>query len=377
MGDDLFYRVSVDAGGVTTDISRDISSATVDQREDRPDQLTVELADTYKVLSHALQEGMDVEVELGTDEDHSIVFRGRIYRVAGIFPKDAVPTLRLQAYDGSMRMGLRKRNRTFTSMSLSDIVNSVASAHFDDVRVDVVGDPQFSRNGIRQNDETDLAFLRRLAEAYGCVAYVRAGDDGDTFNFIAQYNVMSADPEITLYYGRGDVPYRLLRFESSADVSGIELPRVLSGIDYDTGTPTSVSTADNLEVGDEGDPYFDENLTALRSADPVKAAQLELLVSAGPAVQLALRQELGRAVRRATPTFTTEAELATLAQNQFATSLRGMRATGGAVGVKELVARTSVGIADVGGRFSGSWYLSQVRHLLNREGFSTDFECRR
>jgi phage protein D len=377
VANDLYYRVSVDASGAAYDLSGDLSSFSVEQHEAQPDMLTVDLPDTYKVLSHALQEGMDVEAEIGTGDDHAVVFRGRIYKVDGAFPDSAVPTLQLKAYDGTMKMGLKKKSRPFADMALSDIVNTIAADYFTDINVDLVGDPQFDGNGIRQDDETDLAFLTRLAAAYGCVMYVRPGDSDDTFNFIAQYNVMSADPEVTFHYGRSDVEHRLLSFRSSADVSDIRIPRTLSGIDYKTGTTVDVTTANIFDVGDDDDPFFDENLTAFREANPIKAAQIEVLLGAAPAVQSALRLELGESTRDGIPTFVTDPEMATLAQNQFSVSLRGMRASGRAVGVKELFARTSTSVEDVGGRFSGRWYVSQVRHALTRDGFMTDFECRR
>ncbi len=152
---------------------------------------------------------------------------------------------------------------------------------------------------------------------------------------------------------------------------------MLSGIDFDTGQATSVTTAQALEVREDEDPFFDENLTAFRTDHPVKAAQLEVLIGAASATQAVLREELGTSTRRGVPTFTTEAELNTLAQNQFSTSLRGMRGSGSSPGIKEMFARSSVSIQDVGGRFSGTWYLSQVQHKLDREGYKTEFECRR
>ncbi|WP_437896317.1 phage late control D family protein [Sorangium sp. So ce124] len=378
MGADLFYRVSVDASGAGYDLSGDIVSLTVEQRDAQPDSMVVTLSDPYKVLSHAVQEGMDVEVELGTSDDHALVFAGRIYRVDGSFPENGVPTLRVQAYDRSMKMGLKRRNRPFTDMALSDIVRNVAGLHgFASVNVDVVGDPRFTGNGIRQQDKTDLDFLLELARTYGCVMYVRPGDSGDTLHFVSQYTVMMTEPSVTLHYGRAGAAHPLYSFQSSANVSDVELPRVLSGIDFDTGQATSVTTAQALEVREEEDPFFDENLTAFRTDHPVKAAQLEVLIGAASATQAVLREELGTSTRQGVPTFTTEAELNTLAQNQFSTSLRGMRGSGSSPGIKEMFARSSVSIQDVGGRFSGTWYLSQVRHKLDREGYKTEFECRR
>jgi uncharacterized protein len=374
---DLYYRVSVSASGVPYNLSDDLSSFTIEQKEGQPDSFAVDVNDPFKVFSHALREGMDVEVELGTDDDHAVVFRGRIYRVDGSFPTEQAPTLRLQAYDPSMRMGLRKRNRVWVDKALSEIVSTIASGYFTQTDVSLKGDPNFPGNGIRQQEETDLAFLRRLAVTYGCVLYVTAEDTSDTFHFITQHDAMTRDPAVTVYYGRSNVDYRLQSFEASVDASQIELARVLSGTVYDPGKPTELSTTKVEDVGKIDDPFFDENLAAFGADQPTKAAQLEKLLAAAGTSQSTLRDDLGASVREATPTFTTEAQQSVIAKIQFSTSLRGMRASGSTVGIRKLVAQTSIAIGDVGGRFSGTWFLSQVRHILDGQGYRTEFECRR
>jgi phage protein D len=375
---DLYYRVNVSAGGFQYDLSDDLSSLTIDQTEGQPDFLTVDLSDPWKVLSHAVQEGMDVEVELGTDDDHAVVFRGRIYKVEGSFPTEQTPTLRLLAYDPSMSMGLLERNRVWADMTLCEIIKKIAASYcFWRVDVRLKGDPRFRGNGIRQQDETDLAFLRRLAAIYGCILYVSTEDIGETFHFISQRHAMETAPVVTAYYGRSDVRDRLLSFEASADVSQIELPRVLSGIDYDTGQPTELASTSVEIVGTADDLFFDENLAAFRADQPVKAGLLDALLLAARASQADLRKDLGRARREATPTFTAEDQQSAIAENQFSTRVRGMRASGSAVGIRRLVAQTTIAIGDVGGRFSGTWFLSQVRHILDEQGYRTEFECRR
>jgi phage protein D len=378
MAKDLFYSITVDTDDADYDLSDDISALTVDQQEGRPDHLTVELNDPFKVFSHALQEGMGILVDLGTSDDHSVIFRGRIYRVDSSFPQDDVPTLRLEAYDKSMKMGLQKRNRVFTNMALSNVVKLIVDQYnFDIVQVDVNGDPMFSNNGIRQDDETDLGFLLRLARAYGCIPHLSIGATDDTFNFVAEKKVMTSIPAVTLCYGRCDITSPLLSFQSSADISDVQLPRVLSGIDYDSGEVIGVVNADPQSVPTDHDQCFQENLAAFRSAAPIKAANLELLLAASSGVQADLRKELGLNVRQAVRTFVSQSQISALASNQFSTSLHGMRASGAALGVKELSACTNVRIQDVGGRFSRNWYLSQVRHSLNCDGYTTNFECRR
>ena len=377
MAGDLYYRVGVTSSGATYDLSDDLSSLTVEQKEGQPDALTVDVSDPFKVLSHALQEGMGVEVELGTDDDHAVIFRGRIYKVDGTFPTSQTPTLKVQAYDPSMKMGLKKRNRIWADMALSDIVTTIASTYFTSTDVSVMGDPSFPGNGLRQQEETDLAFLRRLAATYGCILYVTAEDADDTFHFIAQYAAMTMASAVTVYYGRSGVDNRLLSFQSSADAAQIELPRALAGIDQATGKPTEIDATTLQDAGQTDDAFFDENLSAFSVAHPDKAAALAGLLSSAAASQAALRTELGTSVREATPTFTTEAQQSAMAQNQFSTSLRGMRASGSTVGIRQIVAQTNIDIGDVGGRFSGTWFLSQVRHILDGQGYRTELECRR
>jgi uncharacterized protein len=378
MNGDLFYRVSVKAGSAHYDLSQDLTSLVLEEDTARPDQLTVTMSDPFKVLSHALQEGMEVEVDLGFASDHSVIFRGRIYRTEGDFPPDGVPSHKITAYDKSMQMGLRRRNRRWTGMKLSALIEEIAGDYFDsDVEINLLGDPEFTGNGIRQQDETDLAFLHRLAATYGFEMFVVSDDETDTLRCDAQHHIMSSEPEITVYHGRCDVPNHLRNFQASSNVSDIQLPHAFSGIEYESGELAEVTTADVLPVGDQEDRFLDENLTEFRQFHPEQADQLEALLDAAGALQQELREEMGGVERQTTPAFTTRAELEERARNQFSTSLHGMRGSGSMPGNQRIRAQASIGIHDIGGRFSGTWYLSQVRHQLNGQGYQTDITCRR
>ncbi len=331
MANDLYYRIGITAPGATYDLSNDIGSLIVEQRSSQPAKVTIEMNDPFKVFGHAIQEGMDVEVEVGTDDDHALVFLGRIYQVDGTFPETGVPTLSIQAYDGSMAMGLKERNRAFRDMTLSAIVSQVAGAppyRFAGVAVDVLGDPNFPGNGIRQREETDLAFLLRLATEYGCAMAAVPGDAGEELEFRAERSLVDGDPEVTLYYGRCDVENRLLSFTPSSDVGRIQLPRVLAGMEYETGTPISAAPADDDDVSELEDPFLDENLAAFAARHPARAPRLEMLAGAAQASRQALELELGTVVREVVPTFTTPGDLAERLRNQFSTQRLGMEASG-------------------------------------------------
>jgi phage protein D len=375
---DLYYRVEIRAGPVSYDLSEDLTSLVVEEDGTRPDQLTIQMSDPFKVFSHALREGLEVEVDLGTVEDHSIIFRGHFYKVDGQFPADGVPSLRLVAYDRSMKMGLRRRNRVWTETTLSAIVSKIGGAYFrtPDIRTNFDGDPEFSGNGIRQQNETDLAFLYRLAARYGCEMFAMAEERTDSLRFVAQHRIMRSTPEVTLCHGRCGASRRLLRFEASSDVSRVRLPRRFPGMEYESGEAIQ-ENAPVEEVADLDDAFADENLTAFHQRYPDRAPGLMGLLAQARSVDSSIREELGTAVLEETPGFTTPEELEARSRNQFSTSLLGMRGSGTAPGNHRLHGQAPVEIDDVGGRFSGTWYLAQVRHLLDSQGYRTEFQCQR
>lgn len=380
MAKDLFYYVLIKADDASYDLSQDLTSLTIDEDEEMADVLKVHLSDPFKVFSHAFQEGMEMEVDLGSVDDHSIIFRGRVYKVDGDFPQAGVPKLVLHAHDNSMKMGLLKRNRPWKDKTLEQIVAEIASDEkyaFQRQDIKLRENPSFKGNGIRQQDKTDRDFLLELAAEYDDIMYVDADDTGDNFHFLSQYHIMKdIKPAVTLYYGRCGVPNRLLSFEANSDMGNIQLPRVLSGIDYKTGKRTGVITGPIGKVEQPEDRFRDENLTELRKREPEKAAQLKALISAAREVQQKLREERGSVERVAIPTCTTAEELSQRVRNQFSTSLLGMEASGATVGNHRIHAQTGIHIADAG-RFSGIWYLSNVQHILNGQGYQTKFQCRR
>jgi hypothetical protein len=377
---DLYYRIGITAPGATYDLSNDIGSLTVEQRSSQPAKVTIDMNDPFKVFGHAIQQGMGLAVEVGTADDHALVFRGRIYQVNGTFPERGVPTLNIQGYDGTMAMGLKERSRAFSDMTLSAVVSQVAGAppyQFAPVTVDVLGDPNFPGNGIRQQEETDLAFLLRLAAEYGCAMASIPGDSGEELEFRAERRLVDGDPEVMLFYGRCDVENRLLSFTPSSDVGRVQLPRELAAIEYETGNPISAAPADDDDVSDLEDPFVDENLAAFAARHPTHAPRLELLIGAAQASREALESEMGTATPEVVPTFMAPSDVSEQLRNQFSTQRLGMEASGVAPGNYRLRAQRTVGILDVGGHFSGKWFLTQVRHTVNRSGFRTEFECRR
>ena len=379
MDTELYYQVLISAEGASYDLSTDLASLSIEEDTSQPSMLMISVDDPYKALSHALQEGMDIQVDIGTIDDHSIIFMGSIYKVQAEFPQDGIPRLRLLAHDESMKMGLRKRNRAWVDMTLEAIVQEIAQEYFvaPNIEVRLKGNPDYSGNGIRQQNETDLAFLHRMANTYGCKLFVESTEEGEYFRFLSQQSIMDSEPLIALYHGRAKTSYRLLSFEASSDISNIQLPRVFAGINYESGEITEIVSSEIESMEQTEDTFFDENLTEFYRDDPVRAEKLQTLLAASSVAREALGTELGEAELQAVSVFTTDEALGVQAENQFSTNLLGMRAEGRAVGNQRIRALSTVDIGDVGGRFSGVWFLSQVRHVLNGDGYYTEFQCQR
>jgi hypothetical protein len=375
---DLYWRMTATAGSTTYDLSSDLSSFTVEEEDRSPTRLTVHLSDPHTVFSHAFREGVALEAELGESGDHSVVFRGRIYHVETSLPQDGVPALTLKAYDSSMAMGLRVRNRRFKDVPLSAIVRSVAEPHFGGrpLHIEPLGDPVFDGEGLRQRDETDLCFLRRLADETQCVMGVEIGPDGDAFTFVAQQAVLQKPPGVTLHYGRCNVEQRLVSFDARVSVGDIALPRTIAAMDRLTGEVIEPRDGRLAEVVKLDDRFLDESLAAFEDRHPDQGPELRALIEGAAEVSKALRQELGETRREPMPAFANVEHVIQNGEHQPSTSLQGMSASGTIVGNKDVHARMAMGISG-SGRFSGSWFVAKATHTFDNRGYRTEFTCQR
>lgn len=382
MGQDLYYRVFLEAAGAGYDLSSHVTSLTVEEASGKADELTFKLSDPYKVYSHAVKRGVGLEVDIGSVDDHSVVFRGSVHKVDGDFPQDGVPTLQVQAYDRSMRMGIRKRNRHWNDNSLANIVYAVGKEYFlvQDIHVALNGDHEVSRNGVRQQNETDLAFLLRLAAKHMCEMFVVAGTHWDEMHFEAQSHIMAKDPILALYYQRCGAPNRLLSFKPNSNVSRMQPSRSFCGVDYAKGKRLVQEKQEPGKGAKVEDRAFKENLAAFQKEFPIKAKEFEAFVEAvggEEEVEESLRKELGGVEPEITSCFTTQKDLAVRRDNPSCTTVHGMQASGLTDGNHRIHAQATIEIVDVGSTFSGIWYLSNVRHVFDGQGYRVEFECQR
>ncbi len=371
-----YYRVLVGRASATYDLAADLDTLTIDDEAGRPSRLEVRAPDPYRVLSQAVREGMDVTVELGSTTDHEVVFRGFVTRVEGDFPEDAIPTISVVAHDRRARLGLRERSRRLPNQRLSDVVREVARSHFSQVEVDVPGDPDFDINGIRQPGISDLRFLLALAEEFQCQLLLERRGDEDVLRFVSLETLYRQEPALTMHYQRAHVDHLLLSFRPVVDIAELRLPIARMAIDAQSAEQPEVqqSTAEPPTVHDDSG---DDGFSRLQADAPERALRLLPLRAAAQEVEQTMIRELGTVRLGEAPPFLTPEQASERGSNRVAHRLLGMRARGRSRGLPSLRASQIANIQDVGARFSGNWYLTSVRHVVDGSGYHTELECER
>jgi hypothetical protein len=382
MSSGVYYKVIVSSDGETYDLSSDVDSFTIDEQLTMADKLTLNLNDPYKVLSHALVEGLRIKIDLGTTDDHSIVFSGSVYEVSGDFPQDGTPKLQVIAQDASMAMGLVARDLQRTG-SLQRIFTDIAetqeyNSHFDiSAKLDI--DPAIYIKK-RQNGQTDREFLKDLAVQYDYQLYAVPGEELDRVEFVSTISIIKQDPKVELKF-RCDVGNRLLSFHVDSKISQVKRPKKYSIYDFTSGKLSDPTTKNIEYVKNIEDRHEEENFTAFEKEFPEKADKLKTFLGSVKNARSNMIDEWNKSnpqpiVTHAWNLASTQQDAPIKGQHQVNTLFYGMMASGMTSGNPNLHAQKMVAILD-SGRFSGDWFVTKALHTLNDEGYKTEFECQR
>ncbi|MEH6566924.1 MAG: phage late control D family protein [Halopseudomonas sp.] len=167
------YRLVVNGQDITPKINnRLISLALTDNRGLEADQLSISLTDHDGLLSIPPR-GAEVQLWLGW-ADTALVFKGS-YTVDETEHSGAPDVLSIRARSADLRAGLsRKRERSWHSITLADIINTIATAYSLTPVIDLVLGA-LPVPHIDQADESDANLLSRLAQDHDAIATVKAG----------------------------------------------------------------------------------------------------------------------------------------------------------------------------------------------------------
>lgn len=320
-------RFELDVGGSTyQEASGRVGDLTVETTVDGADLCTFSLNYPYDPEHQdfadldweAIEPGTDVEAAVGWGGEGTVepVFVGTTQSVAVDFSPDAGQTVSVTAYGVLHEMMQGVVERSWSDTTVADVADEVLGEYFSTVEVDGSGS---ERNRIIQHGQNDYRFVRRLADDYGFEFYA----DRDTAYF-TQRSSLQDDPELTLTYGN-----TLDSF--SAEISESDLVETVEVRYWDMNAEKEIVGTASNDRG-EGKEVFRVSCDSQEEADEIAASRLDALTMA-----------------RATGYGETD-------------------------GIPELTAGTVVELADLGERFSRTYYVTRAAHRLSTNGYRTTFD---
>ncbi|MGH8066022.1 MAG: phage late control D family protein [Candidatus Entotheonellia bacterium] len=366
MMDELFLSAKIE-GEEVNDLLEQVD---VEENDSRADLATLTFGDSHLILSDILHEGLSVEVDLGRTDTHALIFRGMITGIRAHFPSRGQSRVEVQAVDSLIHLGFKPRTRSWWNTTVSQMVRDIALANgFLPGDIAPEEDAMVEETRPRQQvEETDLAFLHRLAQAYDCKLYVEHGKGPDTLNFVATKKLLEAEPiEQTLTFNAN-----LEEFSVAFDAFATAAVGRLVTTDPLTGGRVEIS--EDL-VGPAEAQWVPDPERMARLGEG--AARLSSLLARAAAKRVRLGDFWRLPSRDAGAPSRPASDRSGISGDQA--RRLGQTGRGRAAGSIWLRPRRRVNVEGYGGRWSGDWYLARVRHELDlrRRLYVSAFICTR
>jgi phage protein D len=345
------FVVSVGGEDLLRDHFLAVTSIEVDLRLKSPGRFSVSIGNAYDWeardfvageredpidLLEMLAFGAKVKIALGYGEPSALspMIEGAITEVAASFTEDGNATLNLAGYDALYPLRLGRQSRHWDKAKLSDAISAVAGDNQLNAAVRSTGALLAS---IDQTQESDLAFIERMAELSGSTFYMRGGK----FYFGPRHEDRS--PELEIPWGQG-----LTRFAPTAN-----LANQTAGVEVHAWSALEAKAiVGRARPGDE------------KGRESRRKSGGQWLASAfagGPKVVLnAPVRDQAEADARAQAILDAHAQ-------QFVTG------EGECIGVPTLLPDTNLALSGLGRAFSKTYYVSETTHLLDGNGYRTRF----
>jgi phage protein D len=286
----------------------------------------------------SLNEGTEVEVKMGFVDDQKSLIVGEVTGLEPEFSPDQAPTMTVYGYDRLHRFRRGRKTRTFTQMKDSQIAEQIAREL--NLRAQVE-DTQIVHEYVLQANKTDIDFLLGRARLIRYEVVFEA----NTLNFRKAAN--DQNKVIELKYGltlKSFYP----RLSTMQQVSEV----IVQGWDPKTKQPI----VGRARQGDENRKMSGGNL--------------------GVAIA---EQAFFNTTRAFTdiPVFT-DGEANQIAKGKFNDmAIAFVAGEGEAIGNTDICAGCVVELTGLGQRFSGPYYVTSSKHVVDQRGYTTKFTVTR
>ena len=345
------HCVKVSGQELVRDLEIPVSQVEVDMVLGAASRFSFTVNDSYRPESQSFETGRgrvlpfafgaEVEIQMGYRDRGGMqtTIKGVITEIATSFPEGASPELIISGYDSGFPMTMGKNTRTWSEAYDSDAAHEIASFHNLNAKITPTKE---NHAQIEQNQESDWAFLKKLADRNHYEMYV---DESSTFRF-GPPNDKGKNKVADLVYGEG-----LLSFKPEANLAGQVTKVEVYGWDpANKKTIVGVASAGE-ESGLEGRSAGQFLGSFVR--DPSKAPVMRL------------RQ----------PVFT-QAEANTRAKAALSERAKQfLTGEGESLGLPELRPDRSVALTRLG-QFTKVYYIQQATHKVDSSGYRTRFKVK-
>ncbi len=301
-----------------------------------PEALDVEFNPKYEDI---FKFGSEIQIKLGYKDSFEIVFTGVITSLSYHFEEENFLDLEVEGYDYLFLMIKNKRSVSWKSTTIADIVSDIARAYpFSEVDVESTNLP-FDQ--IRQENESDFLFIKRLSQRVGYEFFVT-----ETGKFVFRSLRLNQSPELTLTFGN-----ELIFFKPMLDLSQVVNKVVVKGWNPETKQEVVgvASSGDEINVETSGE----------------KGTKIVLESLKVPVVH---------EIRASVETQEEADEFARSILNEL--SLKYFKGTCTTVGLPDIKPGIVLKFQGLGEKFSRKYYVEKVVHKFGDNGFTTKFEVR-
>jgi len=363
-----FYEIKLEG----EDITSWVNSVTVVEDDRQADNFTITIPDPRMIYADGLFEGSIAEVDMGYAEpnQHALMIRVIITKVELSYPTNGIPKLTLRGEDKSILMGLKEENKVWRNQKVTDIVREIGQSHGFRVEANLSPDKDRLSKPVHQDGKTDLAFLQELAGKHHAKCFVELNEAAEELlYFIPERRIVRLNrPDTLVLQYRMGPNSNLISFSPSFDSSYIDRLKEVEDIDDEGNDVSSQERAPSEIV------IWELNQARMAQASAEDRTKIYTLYSIGVTRKQELQTQL--VARRAAVGEVAPNQADIESTNGSLESRRlGMTASGSTGGNIWLRAKSNVIIEGVSERFNGEWYVSNVTHKIDTNGYKTDFKC--
>jgi len=357
-------HVSVKINGA--DVKGTVVSVDVEDHDRLIDRARVVIDDPQQGYAHSLTENQAVVIELGWEDEKSLLFRGVTTQPDTESLGGTRQQVIVTAFDPSYLMNLRPApDKAEHEGKLSEIVLAVVNrpvepAHgitADANNVQLSADPKLKL--VQPPNVRDWDFISRLAVEHGCRAFVEVDGSGKVqFYFVSEDKLLAAAPMGVLHFCSGFSEVLSFNYRRIASAA---IRTAVTAIDGAKSGEVVTGTSPGDQPTAEPKPSSETRANLGKTTGATGA--YDQAISAAKDQELKPEQQVPQEFLSGLPS---DPDLAARLLKRDPTRIIGLFGEGVAVGTVKLRAKGKVTIMGIAPWAEGDWYVARVNHIYTR-----------